>query len=116
MRHGVVRVEPIRLMAFGREPDSSPRGGQRRGKWILRAAAAGFAAGALALAGRWTLALGAMVLLLAFIALATYDRMVMRRRARISGRHLSVNEQGVAFEPARGPGEQLLAFGRPFGV
>src|SRR5262249_52992690 len=33
-----------------------------------------------------------------------------------SPRHLVVDEQGIVFEPSRGPGQQLLAFGRPFGI
>jgi hypothetical protein len=39
-----------------------------------------------------------------------------RRGTRFSGRRLSVNEQGIAFEPARGPEIELFAFNRPFGV
>jgi hypothetical protein len=115
MRHGVVRVEPIRLMAFGTEPDPLPRTAQRKSRWWwVLAAAGGLVAGGLALAGRfWALGLS---ILLAALGVLALRYLLARRGARVSGRHLCVNDQGIAFEPARGPSEQLLAFGRPFGV
>jgi len=111
MRHGVVRVEPIRLMAFGKEPDPRPRMYRARLSYGGVAAAA---IGALVLTRHFTvLGVAAMLWAQSWIAAR---RFLLRRRARLSGRHLTVDERGIAFGPSRGPGEQLLAFGRPFGV